>query len=204
MRRGIDTRGRGTALEQCGKRLPPVRGTPLKSSGTRRPARCGSTTGERPSRGLIHEPESSRIRARLDGLAGVWHTGGSAAAENEFRRSASSRCQARRGLMKIAQQFTAGMQACVGQMGPVGTTEVESSNVVVLEHFSRPYGTELWSWPWNPAMNRWAIVECPYGTAMRQNRYAGEPAAHRRQGGLAHESQSTPVTRSIVRLLPVL
>ncbi len=70
--------------------------------------------------------------------------------------------------MRIAQQFTAGMEESIGSMSPVGTTEVKSANVSAVERFSRPYGTESLSGIQNPAMNRWAIVECPYGTTRRQ------------------------------------
>ncbi len=44
--------------------------------------------------------------------------------------------------MKIAQQFTAGIAGAVEPVSPVGTTEVKSSNVFVLELLSRPYVTE--------------------------------------------------------------
>ena len=40
---------------------------------------------------------------------------------------------ARGGLMKIAQQFTAGMVGAIQPVSPVGATEVKSSNVFVLE-----------------------------------------------------------------------
>ena len=89
---------------------------------------------------------------------------GAAFGKYVFSSHAWRGCQPRRGPMKIAQQFTAGIAGAVERVSPVGTTEVKSSNVFVLERFSRPYGTDFWSWIRNPAMNRWAIIECPYGT----------------------------------------
>ena len=53
-------------------------------------------------------------------------------------------------------------------MSPVGTTEVKQAHVSEVERLSRPYGTDSWPWTWDPAINRWAIVECPYGTMRRQ------------------------------------
>ncbi|MCH8851291.1 MAG: hypothetical protein IID41_01410 [Planctomycetes bacterium] len=58
------------------------------------------------------------------------------------------------------------MTCCVDD-SPAGTAEVKSSNGSVVERFSRPDGTGSSSWTGNPAMNRWAIIECLYGTAAR-------------------------------------
>ena len=81
-----------------------------------------------------------------------------------FSGNASSGYQPRRGLMKIAQQFTAGMAGVIEPVSPVGTTEQKSSNAFVFERLSRPYRTLSWFRIRNPAINRWAIIECPYGT----------------------------------------
>ena len=57
--------------------------------------------------------------------------------------------------MRIAQQFIAGKPWEKTPSSPVGTAEL----------FSRPYGTRFDITTYYPAMNCWAIFECPYGTS---------------------------------------
>ena len=53
-------------------------------------------------------------------------------------------------------------------MSPIGTTEAKQASTSEVERLSRPYGTESRCEAWNPAINRWAIIECPYGTTIRR------------------------------------
>ena len=74
--------------------------------------------------------------------------------------------------MKIAQPFRAGVSGCAGASSPIGTTEANPSHANERVHFSRPDGTECTSRTSHPAMNRWAIFGCPFGTnrCQRANR----------------------------------
>jgi mono/diheme cytochrome c family protein len=63
------------------------------------------------------------------------------------------------GHLRIAQRFIAGLGSRAARSCPVGTLES------LVAGFSRPYGTQsIVGWIHHPAINRWAIVNRPYGT----------------------------------------
>src|SRR6266542_2156879 len=70
----------------------------------------------------------------------------------------------RRDIMRIARRFNAGKHPA-RRTSPEGTAEGWRVGL----DFSRPFGTRdlLAS---NPALKRWAILDCPFGTAKQRQR----------------------------------
>ena len=84
-----------------------------------------------------------------------------------------------KGRTTVAQQFTAGSPECLTlvRRSPVGTAE----NAALP--FDRPYGTDLASARVSaPAMNRWAIVERPYGSKSPRRRTRARKDVRRGNG----------------------
>src|SRR6185503_12464032 len=76
----------------------------------------------------------------------------------------------RRDILRIARRFNAGKNPA-GYTSPEGTAEGWGAGL----DLSRPCGTRDRLAP-NPALKRWAILACPFGTAKQRSCHAGKTA----------------------------
>src|SRR6266700_570548 len=76
----------------------------------------------------------------------------------------------RRDILRIARRFNAGKHPA-WHTNPEGTAEEWGVGL----DLSRPFGTrDLWAS--NPALKRWVILGCPFGTAKQRSSHANKTA----------------------------
>src|SRR5262245_12050778 len=83
----------------------------------------------------------------------------------------SARFLSRRDTMKIARRFNAGCRFPSAQV-PKGRLNAPNQ-----PRFGRPVGTRS-IWDLNPALKRWAIVDCPSGTGQPRDASDFRAASH--------------------------